>query len=250
MGGGSSASGSLLGSDSAGFAASSSHGKFDYVGMGVEGGLEAIGGSSASYGSDPIGEIIAANPPDDGPEIVVTARRPSDGSNATSNYINFTNNDIHNLKKVVQSEAGRWPGSMLAKGVVDTILNRWASGHWGSTLDGVVNSYKQFSEINGPVGWKEGWNSVEGYPDSRVTQATSDFVDSYLSDRAAGAPSSVGNNLNYANPNFSSRSNLPWIMALDGPVYGTGNSSQRYGTVPSLQQYRPQPYTIVLPQNR
>jgi hypothetical protein len=79
MGGGSSASGSLLGSDSAGFAASS-HGKFDYVGMGVEGGLEAIGGAPTveqqfdkEFYDAEVARVLA--PVDNTPEIVVTGRR-------------------------------------------------------------------------------------------------------------------------------------------------------------------------------
>jgi hypothetical protein len=152
------------------------------------------------------------------------------------------------LKKLLESEwAKKAGGPRQAMGIIDTVLNRQASGHWGSTVADVVNARKQFSLINGPPAWNEGWRSVEGYPWSRVTQTTSDFVDQYLIERANGAPSSIGSHLNYANPAHSDAKNLSWIRKLDGPRLGSRDSVHWHGTVPGLQQYRPQPYTIILP---
>jgi hypothetical protein len=75
----------------------------------------------------------------------------------------------------------------------------------------------------------------------------SDFVDAYLAERAGGAPSSVGSHLNYANPYYSDKTNLPWIMKLNGPVYGRGRAIHRHGTVDALHRYQPKPYSLVLP---
>lgn len=151
--------------------------------------------------------------------------------------------DVIDLKKTVQTEWNpRYEGQ--GRGIVDTILNRQASGHWGSTIADVVNARSQFSDINGPVAWKRGRHSVGEFPMSRVTRRVSEFVDQYLAQRADGAGSAVGSNLNYANPFASDRRNLQWINRLDGPVLGGGQSVHRHGTTPELEKYRPEPFKV------
>jgi LysM domain/Cell Wall Hydrolase len=165
----------------------------------------------------------------------------------SGNTLSLTQADINNIKRTLQTEWVQSAGNEQAAGIVDTILNRTASGHWGSTVADVVNARNQFSDINGPVSRRDGRNSVDDIPMSRVSQRVSDFVDNYLAQRASGTPSSVGSHLNYANPNYSDARNLPWIMALDGPVLGSRNSIHRHGTVPELQRYRPGEFAVALP---
>lgn len=155
--------------------------------------------------------------------------------------------DVLNIKKTLQTEWVQSAGEAQARGIVDTILNRTASGHWGSTVADVVNAPYQFSDINGPVAWDRGRTSVEAIPASAVSARVDAFVDAYLAERAAGAPSSVGSHLNYANPHYSSPRNLGWIMALDGPVLGSGRAIHRHGTTPDLERYRPGAFALALP---
>lgn len=155
--------------------------------------------------------------------------------------------DVIDLKKTLQTEWVQSAGTDQAKGIVDTILNRRASGHWGTSVAAVVNARQQFSDINGPVAHRDGRNSVSDLPASSISSRVDQFVDRYLAELAGGAASSVGTHLNYANPNYSDARNLPWIMALDGPVFGTGQNIHRHGTTPDLQAHRPGAYHVVLP---
>ncbi len=159
----------------------------------------------------------------------------------------LTQTDINNIKKTLQTEWIQSAGDAQAKGIIDTILNRTASGHWGKTVSDVVNKHNQFSDINGPIARRDGRNSVEDLPMSSVSKRVDTLVDQYLAQRAAGAPSSIGTHLNYANPHFSDKKNLPWIMALDGPVLGKGNAIHRHGTTPDLEDNRPGNFAVVLP---
>lgn len=159
----------------------------------------------------------------------------------------LTKQDIVNIKKTLQTEWVQFAGDEQAKGIVDTILNRLASDHWGSSIADVVNARNQFSDINGPVSRKAGRHTVDEINIGKVSARVRAFVDAYLAERGAGAPSRVDTHLNYANPHFSDAKNLAWIMALDGPVLGRGNAIHRHGTTPELQKFRPRPYHIGLP---
>jgi hypothetical protein len=173
-------------------------------------------------------------------------------SQTNSHTLILTSKDVLDLKKTLQTEWVQWAGEMQAKGVVDTILNRVASGRFGpyhkfgGTVSEVVNQRNQFSDVNGPISDKHGRSSVEQIPVSDVSQKVTDFVDSYLSARENGEPSSVGTNLNYANPHYSDAVNLPWINALSGPRYGSGKAIHYHGTTPGLEKYRPAPYAVAV----
>ena len=171
-----------------------------------------------------------------------------EGSTPTGSVLRLSTRDVLDLKKTLQTEWVTSAGDAQAKGIIDTILNRRASGHWGDTVADVVNARKQFSDVNGPVAWNQhGRHSVEEIPAAMVSARVNALVDSYLAERAGGVPSSIGTHLNYANPHYSDAVNLKWINALEGPVLGRGNAIHRHGTVPGLQQFRPQPYSVVLP---
>ncbi|MGL5837617.1 MAG: LysM peptidoglycan-binding domain-containing protein [Sphingorhabdus sp.] len=161
--------------------------------------------------------------------------------------LSLSQTDINNIKKTLQTEWVQSSGDAQARGIVDTILNRTASGRWGQSVADVVNARNQFSDINGPPARRKGRDSVEDYPMAQVSRRVSDFVDAYLAQRANGTPSSIGSHLNYANPHYSDRQNLGWIMALDGPVLGRGDAVHRHGTTPDLEHYRPGAFSVVLP---
>lgn len=161
--------------------------------------------------------------------------------------LSLTQADIDNIKKTLQTEWVQSAGDRQAHGVIDTILNRVASGRWGNTVADVVNARNQFSDVNGPVSRRDGRNSVDDIPMSRVSERVDRLVESYLAERAAGRASSIGSHLNYANPNYSDARNLGWINALEGPVLGRGDAIHRHGTTPDLERYRPAPFAIALP---
>lgn len=161
--------------------------------------------------------------------------------------LRLTEADVLNLKKTLQTEWVQSAGERQAQGIVDTILNRTASGRWGDSVSDVVNAYNQFSDINGPVARSRGRNAVEDLPASSISARVDRLVDSYLAERANGRESSIGSHLNYANPNYSSPGNLGWINRLDGPVLGRGDAIHRHGTVPELERFRPAEFRVGLP---
>lgn len=161
--------------------------------------------------------------------------------------LRLTETDVLNLKKTLQTEWVQSAGEGQAHGIIDTILNRTASGHWGDSVSDVVNAHNQFSDINGPIARSRGRNAVEDLPASSVSDRVDRLVDGYLAERAGGRESSIGSHLNYANPNYSSPRNLGWINRLDGPVLGRGNAVHHHGTVPELERFRPAEFRVGLP---
>jgi LysM repeat protein len=218
-----------------------------------------------------VAEILAANPqirnpdriypgdrialPAPGPEQVSAARErvavegvaPVETTRLAGGTLRLTEADILNIKKTLQTEWVQSAGTAQAHGIIDTILNRTASGRWGDTVSDVVNARNQFSDINGPVSRRDGRNAVEDVPAARISARVDQLVDSYLAERAAGRESSIGSHLNYANPNYSDARNLGWINALDGPVLGRGDAIHRHGTTPDLERWRPDAFAVGLP---
>ncbi|PCD03610.1 hypothetical protein COC42_04395 [Sphingomonas spermidinifaciens] len=180
-------------------------------------------------------------PRTDAPIRVEGATRVQNGT------LSLSEADVLNIKKTLQTEWVQSAGDAQAHGIVDTILNRTASGHWGDSVADVVNARNQFSDINGPISRRDGRNSVDDIPASQISARVDRLVDDYLAARAAGQPSSIGSHLNYANPHFSSANNLGWINALDGPVLGRGNAVHHHGTVPELERHRPGDFALALP---
>lgn len=160
--------------------------------------------------------------------------------------LHLTAQDVIDLKKTLATEWVQSAGDAQARGIIDTILNRHASGRWGSTIADVVNARSQFSDINGRPAWTHGRDSVDDLPMARISRRANDVVDAWLAARASGTPSSIGSHLNYANPNYSDKVNLGWIMALDGPVLGRGDAIHRHGTVPELDRHRPGAFSVTV----
>lgn len=150
--------------------------------------------------------------------------------------VKLTDKDIDHLVRLVATEADHslvWshPEEYAAQvhGIVDTVLNRVASGKWGSSVDSVANANRQFSKIAGPKS-NDPYGSVDKVPDSDIPAYLPNIVTSWVTARSNGTPSSVGGNLHYANPTFSDPSNMGWINALDGPKLGFGDSTHWHGT--------------------
>lgn len=163
--------------------------------------------------------------------------------------------DIKDIVKVTSTEVvlGLKDGDFRAQvaGVVDTILNRSASGVWGRKGDvrAVVNAQSQFSAISGNA---DAYGSVQRMPDSRINKRTEQAVLEYLQYRLDGGASSVGNHLNYANPYYSSPQSMTWVKPLairarrEGLVFGSGAAIHVHGTDTYLQSKRPNPFKIGL----
>lgn len=152
--------------------------------------------------------------------------------------LKLTDKDIDYLTRLVATEADPalvWSHPEEYKqqvhGIIDTVLNRVASGNWGDSVESVANAKNQFSAINGPKNSKYTvWGSVDKVPDSSIPAYLPNIVNSWVTARRSGTPSSVGGGLNYANPYHSDASNLGWINALDGPKFGFGDSIHYHGT--------------------
>jgi len=157
--------------------------------------------------------------------------------------VNLTQQDIDYIARVVETEvprslANRNPAEYdrMVRGVVDTVTNRMASGVFPSSATGVLNQNRQFSKITGPSSL-DPYGSVQNTP--RASTATKNLVADHIAGRAAGEPTTIGGALNYANPNYSSKSNLTgWINPMierGATLLGVGKNVHAHGTAPNLQ---------------
>lgn len=172
--------------------------------------------------------------------------------------------DIEDIIKVTDTEVVKFKNQQVfeaqTRGVVDTILNRVASGRWGKSVRGVVNAKSQFTKINGPKGYrtKDGrwidnnpYGAVQNMPSSHVNKRTRAAVLEHLKNRANGEKSSVADHLNYANPYVSDAKNRrEWVDAMyadakrNNRVFGTGTQVHGHGTTSGLQRYRPGNFSV------
>jgi hypothetical protein len=169
----------------------------------------------------------------------------------------LTQIDIINLQKIASTEVvpslrGKAFESQV-HGVVDTVLNRLVTGHWGGTISDVGNSRWQFSGINSNL--KHAYGVLEKMPKAHINKRVAAEVVKYLHDRAAGAPSSVGKHLNYLNPIYSSQKSLKeWgndVVAQaskSGLVFGAGKARHYHGTAKGSSKLRVKNYAVVMPQ--
>lgn len=144
-----------------------------------------------------------------------------------------------------------------AAGVIDTILNRTASGKFGGSIKEVVNQRWAFSDINAPR--KGAYGSVDKVPMKRVSKKMEQFVRKYLEERANGKSSSVGSNISYANPNFlgeASTATKKWVREVEkqakasGQIYGSGNAIHVHGTPSADTWKKPGAFYITTPSSK
>lgn len=156
--------------------------------------------------------------------------------------VNLTQRDIDYISRVVDTEVPRSiqrrnpeEYGRMVRAVVDTVTNRMASGQFPSTATGVLNQNRQFSKITGPKSL-DPYGSVQNTP--RAPAAVRNIVADHIANRAAGAPTTIGGSLNYANPNFSSRNNLGWINDMidaGAQKLGIGKAVHYHGNAPGTQ---------------
>ena len=79
-------------------------------------------------------------------------------------------------------------------------------------------------------------------------------VDAYLHQRASAAASSVGSNLNYLNPHYSSAKSVrQWGNDVvkqanrAGMVFGSGKAVHYHGTAKGMMSWRPHEFRVLLP---
>ncbi len=171
--------------------------------------------------------------------------------------LQLSEQDIVAIMKVASTEVvGSLKGKDFenqAAGVVDTILNRVASGKYGDGVKGVVNQRWAFSDINSPR--KSAYGSVDKVPMSRVSKRMEKFVREYVAKRAAGQESIVGENVSYANPYYlseASSSTKKWVREVQkqaketGQIFGSGKAIHVHGTPSADKHKMPKPFAISL----
>jgi len=158
--------------------------------------------------------------------------------------VRLSQQDIDYIARVVETEVPRSVArknpeeyKRMVQGVVDTVTNRMASGSFPATAEGVLNQRRQFSKITGPK-YLDPYGSVAKTP--RASKSTKNMVSDHIASRAAGAEPSIGGNLHYANPNFSSKSNLTsWINPMiesGAQLLGVGQNVHVHGTAPGMKK--------------
>jgi hypothetical protein len=161
--------------------------------------------------------------------------------------VNLSQRDIDYIARVVDTEV---PRSIARKNpaeyqrmvgaVVDTVTNRMASGTFPASAEGVLNQSRQFSKITGPS-YLSPYGSVQQTP--RAPEEVRNLVSDRIAGAAAGEPSLIGGALNYANPNYSSKSNLrSWINPMiesGAKMLGIGNAVHYHGNAPGQRPVGP-----------
>lgn len=153
--------------------------------------------------------------------------------------------DILRLKKAVMTEWLQIDDEDEARGVLDVILNRYVSGHFGNDFRELLNKNAQFTAINSEISRKNGQHDVDQLSISAPRfPRVSNLIDEYLLQRAAGARAVAGTRLNYANPGESDQKSQAWIKGIkDGKWLGR----QFYGTAKDNVPFRPKEFGIELP---
>lgn len=177
--------------------------------------------------------------------------------NTNGRELVLSDRDIEDIMKVVSTEVV--PGLKgkafedQAAGVIDTVMNRAASGKYGGGIRKVINQRWAFSDINTPR--KSAYGSVQNVPMSRVDPRLKAFVLNYLKKRAEGQDSIVGENVSYANPFYlgeASEATKAWVREVErqanatGQKFGKGKAIHVHGTPSQDMDKKPLPYRVVL----
>ncbi|NNH59443.1 hypothetical protein HLI01_22165 [Rhizobium laguerreae] len=161
--------------------------------------------------------------------------------------VNLSQRDIDYIARVVDTEVPRsiqrsnpQEYQRMVGAVVDTVTNRMASGNYPTTATGVLNQSRQFSKITGPS-FLNPYGSVQQTP--KAPESVRNMVADRIAGAAAGEPSAIGGALNYANPNYSSKSSLRgWIDPMinaGAQAFGVGKNVHYHGTAPGQQPAAP-----------
>lgn len=200
----------------------------------------------------------------------VTGSLGSSVSGMNGSILHLSKQDIEDLVKVTSTEVvGSLKGEAFTKqtqGVVDTILNRVASGKWGNSVRDVANARRQFSKITGPKSYKtkdgktiklNPYGSVQNMPNKDVNPRVRAEVLAYLEERSKGKSSIVGEHLNYANPYSSDKKNRKaWVDAFyakaqkENMVFGSGKAVHGHGTTSDLIKFKPKPFKLSIRDNK
>lgn len=177
-------------------------------------------------------------------------------SNAKSGRVlQLSEQDIVDIMKVTSTEVvPSLKGKNFenqAAGVIDTILNRAASGKYGKNIRQVINQPYAFSDI--VSNQKTAYGGVENVPMSRVSKQMEKFVREYLEKRALGQESIVGENVSYANPNYlakASKNTKKWVKEVQnqakktGQIFGSGKAIHVHGTPSADKHKMPKPFSV------
>lgn len=155
--------------------------------------------------------------------------------------------DILRLKKTVMTEWDQGHEEAEAKGVLDTILNRLVSRHFGDSIKEIVNKDAQFTAVNSYRSRAEGQYDVDqlSINDPRFGRV-SRVIDEYLLQRAAGAPPAAGDDLNYANPDLVDAKSRAWV---DNELHGKWLGKHHHGTTKENRPFLPGEFGINLPED-
>lgn len=169
--------------------------------------------------------------------------------------LQLSEQDIVDIMKVTSTEVvPSLKGKNFEKqaaGVIDTILNRAASGKYGKNIRQVINQPYAFSDI--VSNQKTAYGGVENVPISRVSKRMESFVREYVAKRAAGQESIVGENVSYANPNYlakASKNTKKWVKEVQnqakktGQIFGSGKAIHVHGTPSADKHKMPKPYAV------
>ncbi|EFF82107.1 cell wall hydrolase [Acinetobacter haemolyticus] len=229
----------------------------DFIFSSVDKGLSLFGNKGAQTRVDQRdrGEIGMANVATGAAKATVDVVKRATKS---GKELKLSDQDIIDIMKVASTEVvGSLKGKAFeqqAAGVIDTILNRTASGKYGDGVRQVVNQRWAFSDINAPR--KSAYGSVQKVPMSRVNKRMENFVRKYLEERANGKASSVGLNVSYANPNYlgeASAATKRWVKEVDdqskdtGQRFGSGKAIHVHGTPSADRHKMPKPFFISTP---
>lgn len=169
----------------------------DAVKQALERGLAGVDHSSAPR----IQGLNAPKPTNAADEYRAGVDDPTTKEKTRPQSISLSPADILRLKKTVAAGYDQSEGELAAKAAVDTILNRLQSRRWGDNVRAVVNNAGSVATDDGEGSGTKDQYDVDRLPvtDPRFADV-SRLVDDHLLNRAAGAPSIVGNDLGYAYP--------------------------------------------------
>lgn len=132
--------------------------------------------------------------------------------------------DLDALSRVAYAEAATINDPRKYSSVADSIVNRTAAGGWfGGDVQSVINKPKQYTPVN-PYGSWTGLNKAPANVETDMAR--------HMSERAFGAPSTVGDATHYLNPSVPSTAfaKKTWAKEFGSwPSVGFGKLAHVFG---------------------